>query len=169
MNTRSRGTSTSSKITNASCSSKRVDSGRSKRSLPGAEALSRHRNTSPGVSIGMLKLSAYSGGAPGGSGWPGYTASSSANGARVARMRAPRTTIPWAVVPTLCNGTALPANAWSVARSTVGWMIVCVRRESSRASCRWKATRWSWPAVLRPSAPIHAARSPANPANVTFR
>ena len=57
MNTRSRGTSTSSKITKASCSSKRLDSGWSKR-LAGADTLSRHRNFSPGVLIGMQNDSA---------------------------------------------------------------------------------------------------------------
>ena len=58
MNTRSRGTSTLSKITNASCSSKREDSGRSKGCAPGAEALSRHRKISPGVSTGIENASA---------------------------------------------------------------------------------------------------------------
>ncbi len=71
MNTRSRGTSTSSKITNASCSSKRDDSGRSKCLAPGVDTGSRHRNTRPGVSIGIEKLSAYSGGASGRERMPG--------------------------------------------------------------------------------------------------
>ena len=57
MNRRSRGTSTSSKITKASCSSKRLDSGWSKR-LADAETLSRHRNFRPGALIGMQKDSA---------------------------------------------------------------------------------------------------------------
>ena len=45
MNSRSRGTSTSSKITKASCSSKRLDSGWSKR-LPAVETLSRQTGLS---------------------------------------------------------------------------------------------------------------------------
>jgi len=58
MKSRSRGTSTSSKITKASCSSKRVDRGRSNTVAPGAEALSRHMKISPGVSTGIEKASA---------------------------------------------------------------------------------------------------------------
>ena len=57
MKTRSRGTSTSSKITNASCSSKRLDSGWSNL-FGGVAQLSRQMNFSPGVSIGTQNDSA---------------------------------------------------------------------------------------------------------------
>ena len=69
MKTRSRGISTSSKMTNASCSSKRLDNGWSNR-LDGVERLSRQRNFSPGALIGTQKDSAYLS-APVGSGWAG--------------------------------------------------------------------------------------------------
>ena len=107
MNTRSRGTSTSSKITNASCSSKRLDSGWSNR-LPGAHAVAaeelepgrRHRDRErQRVGVGSRRAADAA----------GYTASSSANGARVARIRAPRTTMPCAVSATLWSATSLPA------------------------------------------------------------
>ncbi len=56
MNTRSRGTSTSSKITKASCSSKRLESGWS--TALRALMLSRQRNLRPGVAIGIENDSA---------------------------------------------------------------------------------------------------------------
>ena len=79
-------------------------------------------------------------------------------------MRAPRTTMESAVSPTLCSGTLLPANDESLARSMVGWTMVCVSEMSSRASCFWNASRLATPASLRPSGPRHALGSPANPA-----
>ena len=60
--------------------------------------LSRQMNFSPGVAIGMQNDSANLSPSSG-SGRPGYTASSSANGASVDRMRAPRTTMPCSVSP----------------------------------------------------------------------
>ena len=133
MKIRSRGTSTSSKIANASCSSSRDDSGWSKEFDPTVAALSRQRKINPGVSIGLAKLSAYASVASPGNGRPGYTVISSANGARVARMRAPRTMMPVDISATLCSGTGLPANDRSFTRSIVGWTIVWVRDKSSRA------------------------------------
>ena len=106
--------------------------------------------------------------ASGGSGWPGYTAISSAKGASVARMRPPRTTMPCSVSATLCRGTGFSAKDVSLARSIVGWTMVWVRQMSSRASWRWKAWRLATPSSLRPSGPSQAPRSPAKPAKVTF-
>ena len=58
MKTRFRGTSTLSKMTNASCSSKRPDRGWSKR-LSGKDTLSRQMNFRPGVSMRMQNDSAW--------------------------------------------------------------------------------------------------------------
>src|SRR5262245_33058967 len=136
MCTRSRGTSTSSKITNASCSSKRLESGLSKR-LPDDDTLSRQMNLMPGVDTGTQKASAYAS-VPGGDGCPGYTAISSANGASVARIRAPRTTMPCAVSATLCSATSLPGAGLSpFDLSIVGCTIVCVSAKSLLAMYCW--------------------------------
>ena len=136
MNTRSRGTSTLSKMTNASCSSNRPDSGWLKSSR-GSETLSRQRNLSPGVAIGMLKVSACAPAAFG-IGWLGYTAISSENGAKVASTRAPRTRMPCAVSSTLCSCVASrPVGVLPLPLSTVAWISVWVRLRSLRAMNFW--------------------------------
>src|SRR5436190_1144141 len=58
---------------------------------------------------------------------PGYTSSSSANGASVASMRAPRTTIASLVSPTLCSDTwPIACSASGLVRSTCGFMSAWV-------------------------------------------
>jgi hypothetical protein len=108
MNTRSHGTSTSSKNATQSISSKREPSGWSKRDRPRSK-LSRHRKRRPGVPHGMAKLSAK--GLCGWSSWARrgeYTAISSAIGPSVASTRAPRTTTPASVSRTTCS--AVPSS-----------------------------------------------------------
>ena len=83
-------------------------------------------------------------------------------------MRAPRTTMPCAVSSTLWSGTPLPTMRASVALSTVGWMIVWVSDRSSRASRRWKRTRFSAPSAFTPPGPAHAPLREAKEANFTF-
>ena len=83
-------------------------------------------------------------------------------------MRAPRTTIPAPVSPTLCTGTRFPTIWASVDLSMVGWMIVWVSEMSSRASRFWNATRLWAPSSFRPSAPSQSFQRPAKLANFTF-
>ena len=165
MNTRSHGTSTSSNITKASCSSNRLESGLSKRFV-GVEKLSRQIIFRPFAASGTQNETAYAS-AWGGKGREGYTAISSAKGARVASMREPLTMMPWGVSPTFRNATSLPAEGTSpFPLSIVGWTIVCVSERSRRLRNFWYFTSLSAPASL-PFAP-HSSDRPANPAKVTF-
>jgi hypothetical protein len=76
--------------------------------------------------------------------------------------------MPSAVSPTLRMVTLLPTILASVRLSMVGWMMVCVRATSSRASRRWNATTLRAPRALRPSAPAHTSGAEAKAANFMF-
>ena len=97
-------------------------------------------NLRPGVDIGIEKQIAYL------LSWslrsePGYTASSSAKGASVASMRAPRTRIPFSVSSTLWSETSPAAcSASATERSTCGLMSVCVSDRSLSRMNFWNST-----------------------------
>ena len=157
------GTSTSSKMTKASCSSNRAD-GRSNVRL-GRRCAVTAQEDQPRSVHRYREADGVRRSGVGGQRMAWVTAISSANGARVARMRrAPRCHL---LPATLCSGTGLAANDRSFTRSTVGCTIVR-QAVSSRASCFWNDARFATLSTLLPSGPSHAVRSPAKPANVTF-
>ena len=106
---------------------------------------------------------------PSGMGCPGYTRSSSANGASVASTRAPRTMMPCSVSSALCSATA------PFARVDLGHALVDRRVDDRVRECQ-VATRTAHDGTRRgslrpprcPSAP-HTSVRPANPATVTLR
>ena len=74
-----------------------------------------------------------------------------------------------AVSPTLWSVTWLPTMRGSVTLSIVGWMIVWVSDRSSRASRRWKRTRFSAPSAFAPDPePAQTPLRAAKQANFTF-
>ena len=83
-------------------------------------------------------------------------------------MRAPRTTMPVAVSPTLWSVTWFPTIRGSVALSIVGWMIVWVSERSSRVRRRWNRTRFWAPSSFPWSGPTQMPCWAAKQANLTF-
>ena len=99
---------------------------------------------------------------------PGYTSSSSANGASVASIRAPRTTIESEVSETLWSATwPIACSASGFVRSTCGFISAWVVDRSASRMYSWYATRLAARAEL-PRRPQTSDR-PAKHANVTFR
>ena len=98
-------------------------------------------NRSPGVAIGMQNATAngFASSVSGGKReMDGTTASSSANGASVASMRAPRITAPASVSRTTRAAfSPSAATGAAVARSRCGWTSVCVRQRSRRRTVSW--------------------------------
>jgi hypothetical protein len=83
-------------------------------------------------------------------------------------MRAPRTTIPVDVSPTLCSATSPAAcSASGLVRSTCGFMIECVVDRSRSRISFWYSTRLRAPCSLPRRA--HTSAAPAKQANVTLR
>ena len=165
MKTRSRGTSTSSKMTNASCSSKRLESGWSKRTGPRATAVAaqelqagrRHRDRER------------------------QRVASAPSGQRVRRIhgdlvgergqrrqdaRAAHDDAVRGVVDLVQRDVVAGRGTSPRALSIVGWMIVCVSERSRRRSSFWNATRLAAPRSLPSTRPLVGAPGEAGERHV---